>query len=206
MSEREVLIEEKAAVYEGYFRIDRYRLRHTLHGGGMSGPLVREVFERGHAAAVLPFDPMRDEVVLVEQFRIGAYAAGGEPWLVEVPAGIIEPGEDAADVAARETLEETGLVVTGLRPIARYLVSPGGTSERIELFLGRVDSSGAGGIHGLDHESEDIRVFPLPFAEAARLLAAGRIDNAMTLIALQWLVLHRDDVLDAWRSHRGGSP
>lgn len=206
MSEREVLIEEKTSVYEGYFRIDRYRLRHTLHGGGMGPEMVREVFERGHAAAVLPFDPIRDEVVLVEQFRIGAYAAGEDPWLAEVPAGVVEAGEVPEDVAARETLEETGLEVTALRPIARYLVSPGGTSERIDLFLGRVDAAGAGGVHGLDDEAEDIRVFSLPFAEARGLLAADRVGNAMTLIALQWLALHHDEVMSAWPGDGGASP
>lgn len=203
MSERHVVVEEKTIAYEGYFRIDRYRLRHTLHAGGMSRELVREVFERGHAAAVLPFDPVRDEAVLVEQFRIGAYAAGEEAWLTEVPAGIVDPGERPEEVATRETLEETGLAVAALWPIARYLVSPGGTSERIDLFLGRVESAGAGGLHGLDHEAEDIRVFSLPFPEAARLLAGGRITNAMTLIALQWLVLHHDEVVRAWRGDPG---
>ena len=88
----DIEIREKIAAYQGYFRIDRYRLRHRLHAGGWSAEMTREVFERCHAAAVLPYDPIRDEVVLIEQFRVGAYAAGWSPWLTEVIAGIIDPG------------------------------------------------------------------------------------------------------------------
>ena len=86
MSKHKIDILDKARVYEGYFRVDRYRLRHGLHEGGMGNEIVREVFERGHAVGILPFDPDRDEVVMIEQFRIGAYAAGVEPWLTEIVA------------------------------------------------------------------------------------------------------------------------
>ena len=201
MTERKIEILEKTVVFEGYFRIDRYRLRHTLHGGGMSRDILREVFERGHAISVLPFDPIRDEVVLIEQFRIGAYAAGQDPWLTEIVAGIIETGETAEDVARREVREETGLEVTDLWPMAHYLVSPGGASEQVTLFLGRIDSECAGGIHGLDHEEENIRVFPLPYPQAAELLDSGMVGNAMTLIALQWLRLKHDKVVMKWGGH-----
>jgi ADP-ribose pyrophosphatase len=202
MSKQEIEILDKACVFDGYFRIDRYRLRHTLHEGGMSREIVREVFERGHAVGILPFDPGRDEVVMIEQFRIGAYAAGAEPWLTEIVAGIIEQGESAEHVARREITEEAGLKVGELWPMVRYLVSPGGTSEKVELFLGRVDARGAEGVHGLDHEEEDIRVFPLPYAEAAAMVEEGKIGNAMTLIALQWLMLHHGEVLRAWGAGR----
>ncbi len=198
MTERKIEILEKTAVFEGYFRIDRYRLRHSLHDGGMSREIVREVFERGHAAAVLPFDQVRDEVVMIEQFRIGAHAAGQDPWLTEIVAGIIEAGETAEDVARREVGEETGLEVTDLWPMAEYLVSPGGASEQVTLFLGRVDSHGAQGIHGLDHEEEDIRVLPLPYRKAEDMLRSSTINNAMTLIALQWLRLNHDEVVMKW--------
>jgi len=198
MGEDDIEIEEKVAAYQGYFRLDRYRLRHRLHDGGWSDVLVREVFERGHVAAVLPYDPARDEVVLIEQFRPGAYAAGRAPWLIEAVAGIIEPGETAAEVARRETMEEAGIEVGDLLPIADYLSSPGAMSESVMLYCGRVDAEGAGGVHGLGTEHEDIRVLAVPFAEARRMLEAGEIVNAITLIALQWLVLHRDEVRRRW--------
>lgn len=206
MSKNEIEILGKACVFDGYFRIDRYRLRHTLHQGGMSREIVREVFERGNAVGILPFDPDRDEVVMIEQFRIGAYAAGADPWLTEIVAGIIEQGESAEQVARREIAEETGLKVGDLWPMVRYLSSPGGASERVELFLGRVDARGAGGVHGLEFEEEDIRVFPLPYADAAAMVEEGKIGNAMTLIALQWLMLHRHEVMRAWRADRSSHP
>ncbi|MEE9139477.1 MAG: ADP-ribose diphosphatase [Alphaproteobacteria bacterium] len=199
MTRDDVEIIEKTPAFEGYFRIDRYRLRHRLHEGGWSGEMTREVFERGHAAAMLPYDPALDRVVLIEQFRIGAFAAGVDPWLVEVVAGIIEPGETAEEVVRREALEETGCPVQKLVPICEFLVSPGGTSESIALFCGRVDAAGAGGIHGQAEEHEDIRVMALPFAKAKELVETGRIDNATALISLQWLILNRERLRREWR-------
>lgn len=196
---KDIEILEKAEVYRGYFRIDRYRLRHGLFAGGMSKPVSREVFERGHAVGLLPYDPVRDSVVLIEQFRAGAYAAGMEPWLTEIVAGIIEPGETPEDVAKREALEEAGLTVAELWPVIRYIASPGGASETCRVFVGRVDTSGAGGIHGLNSEDEDIRVRVYPWTDTARLLNEGRIVNALGLVALQWFALHRDEVRARWR-------
>lgn len=195
--EVELLAREPA--FEGYFRIDRYRLRHRLFAGGWSGEVVREVFERGHAAALLPYDPKRDTVVLIEQFRIGAYAAGEPAWLTEVVAGIIEKDETPEAVARRETVEEAGLKIGALEPVATFFVSPGGTTQTTALFVGRVDSAGAGGIHGLDAENEDIRVTAMPFGEALAMCADGRIREAATLIALQWLALNRERLREAWR-------
>ncbi|MDH3241500.1 MAG: NUDIX domain-containing protein [Alphaproteobacteria bacterium] len=205
MSERKIDIIEKTAAFQGYFRIDRYRLRHSLHAGGMSAELTREVFERGHAVAVLPFDPVRDELVLIEQFRIGAHAAGKDPWITEIVAGIIDQGESIQSVAQRETIEETGLTARELWPMVRYLVSPGGATETVEMFLARVDSAKAGGIYGLDHEHEDIRVFTLPYGEVRDFVDSGRADNAMTLVALQWLMLHHDAVIARWGDGTGAS-
>jgi ADP-ribose pyrophosphatase len=196
---RIVEIIEKRVAYQGYFRIDRYRLRHELFGGGMSKPVEREVFERGHAVGLLPYDPVRDTVVMIEQFRVGAYAAGFDPWMMEIVAGIVEDGETPEEVARRETREEANLTLTDLMPMCRYIASPGGASESVRLYLGRVDASTAGGIHGLDHEDEDIRVDPMPWAEARKLLDEGRLTNALSIIALQWLALHRDEVRAKWR-------
>jgi len=189
---------DKSERYSGFFRINRYRLRHRLFAGGWSGVIEREVFERGHAVGVLPYDPVADSIVLIEQFRIGALIAGMSPWLIEVVAGIIEEGEAPEEVARRETLEEAGLEIQALMPMCRYLVSPGGSSESVRLYCGRVDSRGAGGIHGLAEEHEDIRVDRLPYGEAMRLLEEGRVTNTVSLIALQWLALNRDRVRVAW--------
>lgn len=190
---------ERETSYQGYFRIDRYVLRHRLFAGGMSEPLTREVFERGHAVAVLPYDPERDAVVLVEQFRIGAYAAGRAPWLIEIVAGIIDEGETPTDVAHRELREEAGLTADHVEPIGEAMLSPGGTSETVTLYCARVDARTADGIHGLADEHEDIRVISMQVADALVALERGDIVSAPAVIALQWLALHRESLRERWR-------
>lgn len=199
MTDQDVEILDRRTVWRGYFRIDAYRLRHRRFDGTWTPGIEREIFERGHAAAVLLYDPDRDVVVLTEQFRVGAMAAGWTPWLIETAAGILDPGERAEDCARREAREETGCTVTELMPIHTYLASPGGTSETVALFCGRVDSEGIGGLHGNAHEHEDIRVHVVPVAEAVRMLDSGGIKNAMTLIALHWLARHHDELRARWR-------
>jgi ADP-ribose pyrophosphatase len=194
-----IQILEKTLRYKGFFEIVHYRFRHRLFAGGWSGEIQREVFERGHAAAVLPYDPAADAVVLIEQFRIGALVAGLEPWQIEIVAGIIEDGELPEDVARRESQEEAGVTIGTLLPIYRYMVSPGGASESVQVYCGRVDSKGLGGIHGLPEENEDIRVEVHSFAAAVAALDAGRITNAVTIIALQWLALNRGRLRETWR-------
>ena len=194
----DVEVVEKATVYKGRFQVDRYRLRHKKHDGSWSETFVREVFERGHAAAVLPYDPVLDRIVLIEQFRPGAFAAGMHPWLVEIVAGIIDPGETAEAVVRREAMEEAHVELTAVEHVARFLMTPGACSEAVDFFVGRVDSRGAGGLHGLASEHEDIRVFTLSTDEAAALLAAGKIGNALALIAIQWLLLNRMQLRDRW--------
>ena len=191
---------EKTTAYAGYFRVDRYRLRHELFAGGWSQEITREVCERGHAVAVLPYDPKQDAVVLIEQFRIGPFAraAGDSPWLLEIVAGIIEGDEHREDVARREAAEEAGLTIGELVPVVAYYPSPGAVSEHIEIYCGRVECSGAGGIHGLSREGEDIRVRVLPFAAAMAELAAGRVKASHAVIALQWLALNREEIRRLW--------
>lgn len=199
MDRSDVEILERTTPFQGYFRIDRYRLRHRLFAGGWSGEMVREIFERGHAVGLLPYDPVRDELVLIEQFRPGAYAAPGfRPWLIEIVAGIIEPDEEPEEVARRETKEEAGCELRALRPIFDYVASPGGTTHSVKLYLGWVDSANAQGIHGLADEHEDIRVTVVPFADWPALQREGRIADACSLLALQWLSLNRDAVRAAW--------
>ena len=194
----DVEVIERKTVFQGYFRVDRFRLRHKLFAGGWSSEMSREVFERGHAVTVLPYDPARDEVVLIEQFRPGAFAAGKNPWLIECVAGIIEDGEMPEDVAYREIVEETGLSVSDLWHMLGMFVSPGAVTEFIELYLGRVDARDAGGVHGLDHEHEDIRVFKCAFGKALDMLDDGRIIDCHTVTSLHWLALHRDEVRARW--------
>lgn len=189
---------EKEVAFQGYFRIDRYRLRHETFAGGMSEEITREIFERGHAASALPYDPVRDEIVLLEQFRIGAHAGGFDPWLIEIVAGIIEDGETPEDLVRREIQEEAGLSALDLVPIGTYLLSPGGTSETMHFYCARIDASAAGGLFGLDHEGEDIRAFVVPGREVAELLASDKITNATTAIALQWFLLNRDRLQTLW--------
>ena len=195
---KDITVLQKQRVFDGYFKIDRYQLRHTLHRGGESETLLREIFERGHIAAVLPVDPRRDALVLIEQFRPGAYAAGWDAWLMECVAGIIEPGETAGAVAAREAQEEAGCTLLDARPVMQFLSTPGASSETVTLFIARVDSRDVGGVHGLPHEGEDIRVHVFSIDEAFRLLKTGKIVNAKTIIALQWLQLNYTELKSDW--------
>ncbi len=200
MSRDDVEIIKREVAFQGFFRVERYRLRHRLHAGGWSGELEREVFARGNAAAVLPYDPGRDAVVLIEQFRMGAFAAGEGPWLTEIVAGMIDPGETAEAVVRREAMEEAGLVVGELVPISEHLSSAGGTSENVSIFCGRVDAANAGGIHGLGHEHEDIRVLVVPATEAFAMRRRCReVHDSTTMTALLWLELEREALRRRWR-------
>ena len=198
MSDPRLAVLEQTVAYDGHFKIFRYRLRHRLFAGGMSPELIREVFERGHAVAVLPFDPERGQVVLVEQFRVGAVGVLDDPWLVEPVAGIIEPGEEAPEVARREATEEAGLELLDLVPACTYFASPGGSTETCQVFIGRVEAAGAGGIFGRTDEGEDIRVHVVPLATALEWLRDGRIHAVTTVVALQWLALHRSGLEQRW--------
>ena len=198
---QQVEIIAREIVYRGFFQLERYTLRHSLYAGGMSGALVRELLERGHAAAVLPYDPVRDEVVLIEQFRIGALDLPEGAWLREIVAGMIEPGETAEDVVRREAREEAGCEIQQLEFITRFLVSPGGSSEQISLYCGKVDSRHAGGLFGIAAEHEDIRATAVPSTEAMALLQQGSVPSATPLIALQWLAANRERLRAEW----GGS-
>jgi len=203
----DVEVIEKIRKHDGYFKIDRYRLRHRKHEGGVTEILDREIFERGHVVAVLLFDPDLDRLVFIEQFRPGAYAAFNSPWfnqethspwLLECVAGVIDEGESPEQVARRECIEEANCNVQELFPITHYLASPGGTTESIFLYCARIDASGAGGVHGLELEGEDIRVVNVETQTAFAWLDEGRFTNAMTLIAMQWFKLNQNSLRQAW--------
>lgn len=200
--ERRVEVVDRELCFKGFFRLERVHLRHSLHAGGMSPVLAREILERGDVAALLPYDPALDRVVLIEQFRVGAMKDPTGPWLLEVIAGLMEEGESPEQVARREAMEEAGLTVGRLEPISRFYATPAKSSELSHLFCGEVDASGAGGVHGLAHEGEDIRVLPMPAEEAFALLDAGRIDSAWPIIALMWLRANRARLRAQWKAGR----
>ena len=184
----------------GKYRMDRYHLRYRSYAGTWSPEVTREMFDRGQSVAILPYDPVLDQVVLIEQFRPGAFAAGDEhPWLWEIVAGVIEEGETPVEVAKRECQEEAGLQPTEVLPIGEFYVSAGASTEYTRVFVGRVDAKGAGGLHGLVEEVEDIRVFTMPSDEALTALAQGKIRTAPAFAALTWLKGERDNLRKAWR-------
>jgi ADP-ribose pyrophosphatase len=189
---KDVKILNKAVMYHGFFKMEKYHLQHTLFAGGWSGEMSRELFVRGNCVAVVLYDPGRDEVVLIEQFRVGAIDQPiNSPWLIEIVAGIMEENESPQEVAIRESFEEAGCVVEKLIPINTMYLSPGGSSEKISLFCGLVNSENVGGIHGLAHENEDILVRATSFSEAYQMVLRNEIDSAIPIIAMQWLALHR---------------
>ncbi|WP_018934934.1 ADP-ribose diphosphatase [Thioalkalivibrio sp. ALJ24] len=194
----DVEVLERETLFEGFFRMARYTLRHRLFEGGWSRQLTRERFERGHAAVLLPYDPVADRVVLIEQFRVGALEKPSGPWLLEFVAGVIEADESPETVVRREALEEAGVTPGRIEFVQEVYVSPGGNSESLRIYCGEVDSLGVGGVHGLHEEDEDIRVFTVPFDEALQLMYDGRIDSAGPVIALQWLALNRERLRRVW--------
>jgi len=185
---------EEQRLYDGFFSLSRFRLRHTLYRGGWSEHLERELFHRGSCVAVIPYDPVLDRVVLIEQFRVGAMKTQDDPWLLEIVAGAVEEGEGAEDVAHREADEETGCKIRHLIPLYEFFTTPGGCSEKLTLFCGIVDASEIGGHCGLADEQEDILVRVVSFAEAMQLLRQGKIESAIPIIGLQWLALNRDQL------------
>jgi len=196
---RAVEIVKRANCFKGFYKLDKVHLRHELFAGGMSREISRELFVRHDAVCVLPYDPLRDEVVLIEQFRVGALGKVDNPWLIEMVAGLIDREEELEDVAHREAQEEAGLAIGALWPITRYFPSPGGSDEYVHLYLGRCTSEGAGGLHGLEEEAEDIRVRVWSFDDAMQAVRDGQICNAATIISLQWLALNKDEVRGMWK-------
>ena len=185
-------------VYSGFFRLSVFELTHDLFEGGESPVLSRELIDRHQAAAVLPYDPVRDEVVLIEQFRIGAGDDDSGPWLIEIIAGLREPGESAEELIHREAAEEAGCKLSECVPVHRYYSSPGSSNEQIQIYFARTDTTGLGGIHGIDEEGEDIRVHVVSSDTAFEWLDRGRIDSAVPIIALQWFRLNRDRIREQW--------
>ena len=178
--------------FQGFARVERYRLRHRRYAGDWTPVLEREIFVRCDAAGVLPYDPRLDRVLLVEQFRTAAVVAGRPALTREVPAGMIRKGEVPADVALRELEEEAGLKAEELISLFTFMPSPGGASETVWLYAALVDLSSAGGLAGVAGEDEDIRIVVLDAEEAIDRLARDAVDNAITIMSLQWLAMNRE--------------
>jgi len=183
---QDVQIEQEEICFQGFFRMSKITFNHQLFEGGRSPSLSRERFDRGPAVGVLLYDRPRDMVVLIEQFRVGALDEPS-PWIFEVVAGMIEPGEPPESVAIRETKEEAGTDIQDLTHMCDYLVSPGGTDEKLHLFLAEVDSAQIEGVHGLPEEGEDIKIHKMTSETAFQGVRDGTINNGATVIALQWL-------------------
>jgi ADP-ribose pyrophosphatase len=195
---KDVKVIHRNRVFQGFFAVDQLTISHRLFEGGWSEPFDRELFERGDAVAVLPYDPVRDQVLLIEQFRAGALNSKQSPWMYEVVAGIVEPGETEQQVALREAQEEAGAELEELFFIQDSFPSPGGCSEKIALFIGKVDAKHDSGIHGLDEEFEDIRVLRLDMTELKALVDAGKIENLPCLASVQWLLLNHQFIRERW--------
>lgn len=200
MKRNDVKILDKKTIHSGYCSVERYSLKNRLFDGKWSAPYDREVVRRLNAVAVLPYDPLNNKVVLIEQFRVGALLGTicDSPWLIELVAGVMDREENIESLARREMKEESGLEVFDLIPIYHYFASPGGSSEEVVIFCAKVDSTKAPEFTGVSDENEDIKVHVLDVKEAFLALSSGKINNAATIIALQWLELHLSVVNDKW--------
>ena len=194
----DVDLQQREQSFRGYFSLETLTLRHRLFAGGWSTPVRRELFQRGDAVGVLPWDPVKDELVLIEQFRVGAIRDDDSPWMLELIAGIVEAGESDTAVVHREAEEEAGCQLGQLEQIATFYPSAGACSEQIRLFVGEVTQSQPGTVQGLDSEHEDILVHQLPREQVMQMLDRNEINNGHTLIALQWLARHADRLRAQW--------
>lgn len=197
----DVSIHSVTTKYQGFFKMNEYSLQHKLFSGEQSQLFTREIFERGDAVVVMPYDAKQDKVLLIEQFRPGALRGEDSPWLLEFIAGMFDANETPVEVAIREAKEETDLTLCSndLVPIMEYLSSPGGMSERIHLYLARFDSDKVktGTVYGLPEENEDILLHLVSRTHALELLTQGKITNAATIIGLQWLALNYQELSSA---------
>ena len=199
---KDVIIHQQKTCYQGFFKMDEYQISHKLFHGGESKILSREVFERGHAVVVIPYDAKNDRVVLIEQFRPGAMGYGDTPWLLEFVAGMFGQNESPVEVAIREAKEEADLTLneSQIDKVLEYFPSPGGTSEVIQLYVANIDSENVGGVHGLESEGEDILLHVMTREQAFLLLENGKITNSATIIGLQWLQSNFYQLQQKWSS------
>jgi nudix-type nucleoside diphosphatase, YffH/AdpP family len=190
----------KRILYKGFFSLFEYRFQYRKFDGSVSEMVSREILERGHAVVLLAYDDKRDEVVLIEQIRIAAIDTQASPWILELIAGMMDhENESTEEVARREAMEEAGIVIGQCKPIISYLASPGGLTEQLHILVGQVDSSTAKGVHGLAEENEDIKVHVVSREQAYKWVEEGVINNAASIIALQWLQLNHLTLKNEWK-------
>lgn len=180
---------ERRQPYAAFFSVEELDLRHRLNDGGWSGQMTRAVWNSGDAAVVLPWDPVRDRVLLIDQFRAGPLFRGDpQPWLLETIAGRIDAGETPEQAARREALEEAGVLLGDLIAGPAHYPSPGTFCEFLYLFVGIADlPDGIAGIGGVESEQEDIRSHIVARGELMRMLRTGQIVNGPLLILALWL-------------------
>jgi ADP-ribose pyrophosphatase len=184
----------RISCFQGFFNLETLRFRLPRFDGTLSAPLTREVFKMGPVVVVLPYDPVQDRLLLIEQFRIGAFTLNPDAaWMIEAIAGLVEDGEDKAEAARREATEEAGIHLTDLLSFGSVFSSPGAIAEEAYLFCGAADLSQAGGVHGLAEEGEDIRTHVLSVDDARRWLQDGRIQHGISALLLyQFLSRHAE--------------
>lgn len=187
LTEQDVIIESREDLYRGYFRAEKVQFRHRRFAGDISDTVTRELFVTKGAVSVLLFDPVKDVVVFVEQFRLGALGSTRSPWQLEMVAGMLDKALPFEEIARREAMEEAGCEVQSMHRIGSFFTTPGICNEQFHVYAAKVDASKLPEMGGLDEEHEDIRVIPVARELAFEWLDKGYIENAMTVLALQWL-------------------
>jgi nudix-type nucleoside diphosphatase (YffH/AdpP family) len=189
-----VEILDRTRVYADFFAFDEVTLRHEQFSGGMTDPLLRGIFIAADAAIVLPYDPVRDRVMLVEQIRMGPLGRGDRSlWQLEPVAGRIDAGETAEQAALREAQEEANLTLTRLLPVAETYASPGNATEFHYIYVGLADlPDNITGVSGKAEESEDIRSHIISFDALMQMVDTMQAANAPLVVAALWLARHRD--------------
>jgi nudix-type nucleoside diphosphatase (YffH/AdpP family) len=182
--------------YAYFFGVQSDDLRFRRFDGSLSPVVRRAAFVMSDAVTLLPYDPVRDCVLLVEQFRYGLYLRGAKNcWSVEGIAGRIDPGETPVQAALREAREEAGLCLDdiALHLIGKAYPSPGCVTECLFQFVATCDlPEDDGAVNGLESEAEDIRRHIIPFAQLMDLAQSGEVQNGPLLTSIYWLALNRD--------------
>ena len=190
-------IHQQKLVYDGHFKVTKYELSHEKFNGENTPVLHRELVARNDAVAVVAYDPDTDQLVLIEQFRVGAIRED-QPWLIEIVAGLIESGESPEEVSVREMKEEIGCSPSRLQKIGEFYTSPGGIAEWVHLFIGKISVNDITPVGGLDHEGEDIKVLVVPASDVEFMLSTGEVRSAIAIIGLQWFVINRENIKQQW--------
>lgn len=179
----------KKKLYSGFFSLNKYEFIHQKHDGIWTNKVEREVFSGSHVSALLPYDPIKKEIILIQQFRAGVLSRYDDDYLYEIVAGIIDKNESPEETARRECLEETGCEVNKITPIQNYFPNPGSSESYYHLFLGDINSFTGERIKGIESENENILVKPFKINQVRKMLKDKVITNGLTLVALQWFFL-----------------